>query len=155
MENVQLNLKSYDQVNFSGMSIMTAALVRALIPFAEMDRPRELNESGPGGDEDLRDALEPMLSRGRSSDNTLLTNADFRNAARVLFEITGAVPSSYWCYGRPLDDDIETINEKLQSSLKRAESERDAAIQRAELAEENAKMLEAQSISSTSPDCVE
>jgi hypothetical protein len=89
----------YDAINFDEMPPQTAELVRALIPFAEMDRPGELRTSGPGSDENLQDVLEnPSLIRGSSSDLTLLTNGDFRRAAKVLFDLTGAVPDSYFSY---------------------------------------------------------
>jgi hypothetical protein len=144
------NLRTYHDIDFTNMPMIVATLVQALIPFAEMDRPGDLKESGPGSEESLRKALnEVVLSRGTSSDNTVLTNRDFRAAARALFELTGTVPGSYWSYGQPFGKDIVTINEQLraaneqlQADLEVAKEERDRAIQGANKSAPN-----------TSPNC--
>jgi len=148
--NPDLNLKTYHDIDFTSMPMIVATLAQLLIPFAEMDRPGDLKESGPGSDESLQKALnEVVLSRGASSDNTILTNRDFRAAARALFELTGTVPGSYWSYGHPFGIDIVTTNEQLraaneqlQADLKVAEEERDRAIQRMN-----------ESAANTSPNC--
>lgn len=87
--------KSYDEINYQHILDTIEPLVRALIPFAEMDRPGEIKSEGVGSDAQL---AEIVLGRGSSLDSTILTGQDFRNAARVLFELTGAVPESYWSY---------------------------------------------------------
>jgi hypothetical protein len=80
-KKVQASQKSYDEINFDQMPIL-APLVKALIPFAEMDRPGELERPGRAGEEELRDTLEGRaLQRRHGPAQPLLTNADFRNAA--------------------------------------------------------------------------
>jgi hypothetical protein len=99
-KEITTNQKPYDQINVEGMATDVVALVRALIPFAEMDRPGAIERTGHGSDDELHNALEGIaLQRGHGPDHTLLTNADFRNAAKVLFDLTGAVPEAYWSYG--------------------------------------------------------
>lgn len=88
--------KPYSEINWFQFGSAVEPLLRALIPFAEMDRPGEIDHHS---DEELRDALqETVLQRGHGPDHTLLTNQDFRHAAKLLFEWTGAVPESYWSY---------------------------------------------------------
>src|SRR5215510_9164503 len=49
--------KSYDEINFDQTPIL-APLVKALIPFSEMDRPGELERPARAGEKELRAALE-------------------------------------------------------------------------------------------------
>ena len=98
-KNVQASQRSYKQINFDQAPIL-APLVIALIPLTEMDRPGDLERPGRTGEEELRATLEGRaLQRRHGPAQTLLTNADFRNAAKALFDLTGAVPEAYWSYG--------------------------------------------------------
>jgi hypothetical protein len=91
--------KSYDEINFDQTPIL-APLVKALIPFSEMDRPGELERPARAGEEELRATLERRaLQRRHRLAQPLLTDADFRSAANALFDLTGAVPEAYWYYG--------------------------------------------------------
>jgi hypothetical protein len=61
--------------------------------------PPSLNAPG-AGEEKLRDALEVRaLQRRHAPAQTMLTNADFRNAAKALFDLTRVIPEAYWSYG--------------------------------------------------------
>ena len=98
-KKVQSSKKSYDEINFDQMPIL-APFVKALIPLAEMDRPGDLERPGRAGEEELRATLEGRaLQRRHGPAQTLLTNADFRNAAKALFDLTGAVPDACWSNG--------------------------------------------------------
>ena len=92
---VSTQQKTYSEINTEQLPLPIAELILALMPFGEMDRPGEIKAEGHGGDDELAIAL----GRGTSSDQTILTNQDFRNAAKAIYDITGAVPESYWSYG--------------------------------------------------------
>jgi hypothetical protein len=98
-KKVQASQKSYDEINFDQMPIL-APLVKALIPFAKMDRPGALECPGRASEEELHDLLERRAKQRRHGPAQILpTNADFRTAAKMLFDLTGAVPEAYWSYG--------------------------------------------------------
>ena len=98
-KKVQASQKSYDEINFDQMPILPP-LVKALIPFAEMAWPGELERPGRAGEEELRDTLKGRALPCRPGPaHQLLTNEDFRNAAKALFDLTGAVPETYWSCG--------------------------------------------------------
>jgi hypothetical protein len=91
--------KSYDEINFD-QTPKLAPLVKALIPFSEMDRPGAPERPARAGEEELRATLERRAPQRRHRlAQPLLTNADFRSAANALFDLTGAVPEAYWSYG--------------------------------------------------------
>ena len=98
-KKVQASQKSYDEIDFDQTPIL-AALVKALIPFGEMDRPGDPERPGRAGEEELRAPLEGRaMQRRHGPAQTLLTNADFRTAAKALFDMTGVVPEACWSFG--------------------------------------------------------
>src|SRR5262245_56906497 len=77
-KKVYASQKSYDEINFDQMPIL-APLIKALIPFAEMDAPGELERPVRAGEEELRAPLEGRAPQRRPGPaQPLLTNAYFR-----------------------------------------------------------------------------
>jgi hypothetical protein len=103
-KKVQASQKSYDEINFDQIPIL-APLVKALIPFAEIDRPGKLERLGRAGQEELRGALEGRAAQRRHGPaQTLLTDADIRNAAKALFDLPGTVPETTGLMGSSLSN---------------------------------------------------